>query len=227
MWTFKLRMKLNLTLFSSELILICIPINLIGILYVIFVLKEVKPHTHEARRPSGVDNAAFESVPVTHRPSRQLSISSEQPEKRPCLVDFFNPIVAINCIKVIGKKRLYNARRVVVLLLILYFIATGPAFGKLNCMEWPLIRSPIDFSNLFWSGEEPNEYNFTRIKLNWGGLSYSPYATYGNAVSLAGTMIMIGGLSKLYHLTDPLVGLLGTILSSGSKIMNVSFPQAK
>lgn len=80
----------------------------------------------------------------------------------------------------------------------------------------------VVFRLILNSGEEPNEYNFTRIKLNWGGLSYSPYATYGNAISLAGTMFMIGGLSKLFHLTDPLVGLLGTVFSSASKVMNVS-----
>lgn len=100
----------------------------------IFILQEVKPHNPDGHRQHGADNDGFDtvttSVPTTRRIGRQLSISSQQPEKRPCLVDFFNPIVAINCIKVIGKKRLYNARRVLVLMLILYFIATGPAFGE-------------------------------------------------------------------------------------------------
>jgi len=77
----------------------------------------------------------------------------------------------------------------------MYFIAIGPAFG-----------------------EEPNEYNFTRITLNWDGLSYSPFATYGNFISLTGTMIMVGGLSKLFHLSDPLVGFLGTFCSGISRI---------
>lgn len=41
-----------------------------------------------------------------------------------------------------------------------------------------------------FTGEEPNEYNFTRIVLNWGGLEYSPFATYGNFTSLAGKVIL-------------------------------------
>lgn len=70
-------------------------------------------------------------------------------------------------------------------------------------------------------GEEPNEYNFTRIKLNWDGLTYSPFATYGNAVALLGTMIMVGGLSKLFHLSDALVGFLGTFCSAIARIVYV------
>lgn len=72
------------------------------------------------------------------------------------------------------------------------------------------------------AGEEPNEYNFTRIKLNWDGLTYSPFATYGNAVALLGTMIMVGGLSKLFHLSDALVGFLGTFCSAIARIVYVS-----
>lgn len=190
---------------SSELLLICIPINLIGVLYVIFVLKEVKHEQKDdrSRRTSGVSNPGFDDMPADRRPSMRRSLSiSEEPKfnsNKPCLVDFFNPIVAVNCLRVIVRKRPNNARRVVILLLVLYFVAIGPAFG-----------------------EEPNEYNFTRIKLNWDGLAYSPFATYGNAISLVGTMIMVGGLSKLYHLSDPLVGFLGTCFSSVSRIVYVS-----
>lgn len=90
------------------------------------------PHRDD-RRPSGVDNVAFDEMP-SGRPTtrRSLSITSEpeQPTKVPCLIDFFNPIVAVNCIKVIVRKRPHNARRVVILLLVLYFIAIGPAFGN-------------------------------------------------------------------------------------------------
>lgn len=156
-----------------------------------------------SRRASGVDNVAFDEMPASHRPTMRRSISiNEPPELKtntPCLVDFFNPIVAVNCFRVIVRKRDFHARRVVILLLVLYFVAIGPAFG-----------------------EEPNEYNFTRIKLNWDGLAYSPFATYGNAISLVGTMIMVGGLSKLYHLSDPLVGFVGTVFSSISRIVYVS-----
>lgn len=78
----------------------------------------------------------------------------------------------------------------------------------------------LNFKTKF-TGEEPNEYNFTRIKLNWDGLKYSPFATYGNAISLVGTMLMVGGLSKLFKLSDPLVGFLGTFCSSIARIVYV------
>lgn len=166
-------------------------------------MKHVQKEDH-SRRTSGVDNPMFgDDMPSGHRPSMRRSISiNEEPEhasKTPCLVDFFNPNLAISCIKVIGRKRAHGVRRVVILLLVLYFVAIGPAFG-----------------------EEPNEYNFTRIKLNWGGLEYSPFATYGNAISLVGTMIMVGGLSKLFHFSDPLVGFVATTFSSISRILYVS-----
>lgn len=43
---------------------------------------------------------------------------------------------------------------------------------------------------MLFIGEEPNEYNFTRIKLNWDGLQYSPFATYGNFISLTGNDLL-------------------------------------
>lgn len=103
------------------------------------MLKEVK-HKDDNRKQSGIENQACDAVTV-NRPttSRSLSITSDHHhdhEKTPCLVDFFNPIVAVNCIKVIVRKRLHNARRVVILLLVLYFIATGPAFGELMKIKY-------------------------------------------------------------------------------------------
>lgn len=115
--------------------MICIPINLIGILYIIFVLKEVK-HRKEGENSAGhetngVENPAFESVaPAAPRPSTSHGAPHHQHAHKPCLVDFFNPVVAINCFQVIVRERPHNARRVVILLLVLYFIALGPAFGN-------------------------------------------------------------------------------------------------
>jgi len=153
-----------------------------------------------------VDNPVFDSpnsssdggvlhIRETPETNGRLEIAEHTSHKN-CIVDFFNPIVAIHCINVIIRKRENHGRAAVIMLIFLYFIAIGPAFG-----------------------EEPNEYNFTRIKLNWDGLAYSPFATYGNAISLIGTMVMVGGLSKLFKLSDPLVGFLGTFCSCISRIV--------
>ncbi|KAG4076448.1 hypothetical protein HA402_005891 [Bradysia odoriphaga] len=197
------------TLGYVKLLLLCIPINVLGCLYIIFVLKEVDHSKIQATNGAvsngtteGADNPGFElkeSAPQTTTATNGNGATSPTPVitalKKNFFVEFFNPAVAVGCIQVILRDRAHNGRKVIWLLLIMYFIAIGPAFG-----------------------EEPNEYNFTRIVLNWGGLEYSPFATYGNFISLTGTMIMVGGLSKLFHLSDPLVGFLATTFSSISRL---------
>lgn len=194
----------------------CIPINLIGILYIILVLKESKPadkpelsETNISRRPSVMVDEDVVQTDADHQRSYHMNgnrgrrstvhVIKEKIEQN-FFVQFFNPIVAIGCIRLIVKKREHHGRRILILLLVTYFVAVGPAFG-----------------------EEPNEYNFTRIKLNWDGLTYSPFATYGNAVSLIGTIIMVGCFSKLCYMSDPLVGFLGTTSSAVSRIVFVSW----
>lgn len=51
--------------------------------------------------------------------------------KKNAIVEFFNPVVAVGCIQVILRKREYNGRIIIWVLLIMYFIAIGPAFGML------------------------------------------------------------------------------------------------
>lgn len=186
----------------------CIPINLIGVFYILFILKEVKRDKEEIEMGAGVDNPAFDTdghlqlrETQNANGSRNLSISvSQQPENRPnFLIDFFNPIVAVQCVQVLMRKRENQGRATVILLFVMYFIAIGPAFG-----------------------EEPNEYNFTRIQLNWDGIAYSTFATYGNALSLVGTIVMVALLSKILKFSDPLLGIIGTSLSCVSRILYVS-----
>lgn len=192
----------------TELLLICIPINLAGVLYVIFCLKEVeRPKKEEIELP-GVDNPAFENAErnlqlretQNANGHREMTISISEPKKQPnCLLDFFNPIVAVECVKVLMRKRENQGRATVILLFVMYFIAIGPSFG-----------------------EEPNEYNFTRIALNWDGLVYSTFATYGNATSLIGTIILVVFFSKLFKVSDPFLGIIGTVFSAVSRIFYVS-----
>lgn len=193
---------------SIELLLICIPINLIGIFYVIFVLKEVKrANKEEIELAPGHDNPAFDNAERSlqlHEPQNAMSIDGtavtvDLPKQRYCLLDFFNPIVAVECFKVIMRKRANQGRATVILLFLMYFIAIGPSFG-----------------------EEPNEYNFTRLALNWDGVVYSTFATYGNATSLVGTIIMVIFFSKLLNVSDPLLGFMGTSCSCASRIFYVS-----
>lgn len=199
----------------AELLLMCIPINLIGVFYIMFALKEVK-REKPAIDASGVDNPGFDNASndnVLHIRDAQAANghhpSSADEGNSGCncisaiynfLVDFFNPIVAVQCVQVIMRKRENQGRGIVILLFVMYFIAIGPAFG-----------------------EEPNEYNFTRLQLNWGGIPYSTFATYGNALSLVGTVVMITLFSKLLKFSDALLGIIGTTLSCVSRILYVSW----
>lgn len=199
---------------TLDLLLICIPINFIGILYIIFVLKEGKS-LKPAAEENGVDNPTFENIDINdtaaHRPAntkdqRSASVAKDKGEekKKNFIIDFFNPIVAVQCIQVIMRKRENKGRSIVILLFVMYFIAIGPSFG-----------------------EEPNEYNFTRLQLNWGGLQFTPFATYGIATALVGSIVMVYVFSKLLKISDAILGIIGASLSAVSRVLYVSQSYAK
>lgn len=192
----------------TELILLCIPINLIGILYILFVLKEVKRETkNENVQTTGIDNnnSAVENEAQMHAHETQYSnghrpsASAATKKNRNFLVNFFNPIVVIQCYKFLMKKRQNQGQVFLIFLLILYFVAIGPGFG-----------------------EEPNEYNFGRIRLNWAGGDYSSFSTYGIFLSLVGTLLMLSVLNKWLKFSDPALGFIGTSISAVSRIIYVS-----
>lgn len=76
------------------------------------------------------------------------------------------------------------------------------------------------------AGEDPNEYNFTRIKLNWGGAEYAPYVSFSSLTAMVGTIVMVGGAAKLLGLADALVGFISTACSAVSKLIFVCFIEA-
>lgn len=116
---------------------------MLGVLYIIFVLKEVDHSKIQSTEGTvsnttsqGVDNAAFEmkdqqtnSAPGVNgnRPKPTAAVITAI--KKNACVEFFNPVVAVGCIQVILRKRPNNGRAIIWLLLIMYFIAIGPAFG--------------------------------------------------------------------------------------------------
>lgn len=187
----------------------CIPINLAGLLYGIFVLKEVdhaNATTTTGTEKNGIDNPGFDNA--TNDGTNQFRGSQNghhatetlnQPEeKKNFLVDFFNPIIAVQCIQVIMRKRENQGRAVILLLFFIYFLTVGPAFG-----------------------EEPNEYNFVRIKLNWDGTAYGNFISFGSFVSLVGSFIMATILSKMLKITDPILAIIGSSFSAISRLIYV------
>lgn len=188
--------------------------NIFGILYLLFVLKEPK-QKRDAIELSGVDNPTFTSDTNGHSQDTRTehtngngtsvpSTGAAPAKEKNCLLEFFNPIVAIQCVQVITRKRENGGRATICLVLVMYFIAMGPAFG-----------------------EEANAYNFTRIQLNWDGILYSTFATYGTILTLIGTIVMTTILSKILRFSDPFLGFIGTTLSCVSRVLFVSTTRAK
>lgn len=179
-----------------------------GILYLLFVLKEPEHKDESIELSSGIDNPGFASeinqqAIDTYDKHKNYDENAKPTESATnCLRDFFNPIVAVQCLEVLTKQRKNWRRGLICLVLVMYFISMGPAFG-----------------------EDPNAYNFTRIQLNWDGILYSTFATYGTFVSLIGTIVMTTILSKMLKLSDPMLGFIGTSLSCVSKVFYVSLDE--
>lgn len=117
----------------TELFLLCIIINISGIIYLLFVLKEVK---RDKKDHDGVDNPAFEkgkrdTIDGHNSNGRQTFEIDEAQKPRSCLADFFNPIVAVECFRLIARKRMFSARNIVLFILVLYFICVAPIYGRI------------------------------------------------------------------------------------------------
>lgn len=98
------------------------------------MLKEVKPREKEAINEIGIDNLSFDATDLERKPRRsrihsRVPLEIQKKIKKNFLVEFFNPVVAVDCIRVVLKKREFHGRRIVALLLIMYFLSMGPAFG--------------------------------------------------------------------------------------------------
>lgn len=112
--------------------LLCIIINVSGIIYLLFVLKEVKD---DKKDHDGLDNPAFEkgkrdAIDGHNSSGRQTFEIDEAEKPRSCLVDFFNPIVAVECFQLIARKRMFSARNIVIFIIFLYFVCIAPIYGR-------------------------------------------------------------------------------------------------
>lgn len=165
---------------STELMLICLPINLLGIYFIVFVMKEPKfdPETQNNMTQIGTGNTS--SSPL------------DEANNQCCL-----PIYSV--IETIFRRRKDRGRAILIFLLFLYFISLGPIFG-----------------------EPQNEYNFTRLRFNWGSVAYAHYSTFISALELISTTIMITVFKKWLKLADASIGLVSSALSFVTKILIVN-----
>ncbi|XP_061398514.1 uncharacterized protein LOC133334242, partial [Musca vetustissima] len=185
-------------------------LDIIGLLYIIFIIKELKPlatktDTTDASPKSGTENPAYEvtqleDLPTAPRHKNNVIIDTvdksptSKPAKRNALLDFFDPTLVVDYVKFPFKKRPNRGRMLLLLLIMAEICIIGPAVGE----------------GEFWK-------SFTFKKLNWNGNDYSVYAAFNSALTVVGTLIGTTILSKLLKLSDAFVGIVATLFTALSR----------
>ncbi|CAD7077737.1 unnamed protein product [Hermetia illucens] len=173
-------------------------ILLLGILYLIFFIPEIKKKP-KAEETNGNINTTFESggktIATLEIDDKKIVLKPKEEAERQknCLVDFFDPTSAYECIQIFAKKRAHNLRTYLILLVILQLLFIAPAIGEADYY-----------------------YNFQLLQLKWNGEMFSYYNTYSAALNIVGTFLMTAVLIKFLSLSDSMAGFiasLGTVIS--------------
>ena len=148
-----------------------------GILYLIFCIKEPQvAATESENKPNettknGIDNPSFDTT--DGRTASQNNGTESKPngtvtveKKKNFLVEFFDITLAIDCIKVVFKKRENNQRLILFMLIGGYFTFLAP-----------------------YMGEGDLNYYYVRRKLNWEGDQFSFYSSYSTGIILVGKLV--------------------------------------
>lgn len=200
---------INLTYSSTELFTLCVIIYTLGILYIMFVLQEVKvaPEVTDENKnqqkssSDGIENPAFvadiNQMAIAQMTNKVDETTSEI-TKKGFFKEFFDPTLALELVEVVFKKREGNLRNLVFLVLLCNFVFLASL------------------------GESDLTYLYTRLKINWSGVEFALHITYGTAVALAGTLLMVGVFSKLFGISDAMIGIISTIFTLVSKPIYVS-----
>jgi PCFT/HCP family folate transporter-like MFS transporter 1/3 len=169
-----------------------VPIHLIGIFYAIFYLKEVKKSDNDddATAKEAYDNPAMaDSINMTNLQSTQQLDEERRVTKNAC-VEFFDPQLAIKCIKSFIKERENGLRTIIILFMLMHFVCNGISLG-----------------------ESQNLFLYVRAKLNWDVDTYVYHNVFTSAIGLIGTAFAVGLLSKILKVSDITLILCSTFLS--------------
>lgn len=170
-----------------------IPIHIIGLLYAFFFLKEVK---QEKAEDAAYDNPAMDiELPNKNNDAiLQIDEQTVKETKNFCL-EFFDPLLAIQCLKSFLKKREYGVRSIIILLMAMHFITNGVA-----------------------NGETQNIFLYQRAKFNWDIDLHTYHNVFSIVLGLVGTLLMIGVLSKFLKVSDIVLALISTGLTFASRV---------
>lgn len=178
----------------------CVLIYTLGILYIIFVLEEIKVELAKANKVEGVENPGFTAengAQMMKSPVGAMKATEEVVNKG-FFREFFDPTLAKDLVEVVFKKRSGHLRKLLFLILVCNFVFVASL------------------------GENDLTYLYTRLKINWSGVEFALHITYGTVVALVGTLLMVGVFSKIFGISDAMIGIISTIFTLISKPVYVS-----
>ncbi|KAM7346778.1 solute carrier family 46 member 2 isoform 2-T2 [Cochliomyia hominivorax] len=200
--------------------------NIIALLYVIFVIKELKPSEKPAellppplpaqapprQLTQGQENLAYEvtNLEDLHHSPKNVSFEVNAngsdvvtvaptpivQKNKSWLIKFFDPTLVVDYVKFPLKKRSNHGRMLLFFLILAYMFNIGPALGEGD----------------FWN-------RFAFKKLNWNGNDFSIYTTITSALALAGTLIGTAIFSKLLKFSDAMVGVVSALTTALSRVL--------
>lgn len=94
-------------------------------------IDNVDPNVQITTLSEGIDNQAYEMTTSQQiNGTNDATVANVGVTKTNCWRENFNPLAAIDSLRVVLKKREFGARNIVILLLVMYFLIIGPAYGK-------------------------------------------------------------------------------------------------
>ncbi|KAL9883339.1 solute carrier family 46 member 2 isoform 2-T2 [Glossina fuscipes fuscipes] len=185
--------------------------NIVALLYVIFVIKDLKSanKSQEEKESApaavtgqeGIDNTAYEITNPDNVDKAKAIQNEVKPNEKHLkgiywLKNFFDPTLVLDYIRFPCIKRPNNGRMVLLLLILAYICIIGPVYGELD----------------FWN-------RFAFLQLNWNGNDYSIYSTFNSALALVGTFIGTTIFSKVFKFSDALLGIISALTTAISRLL--------
>lgn len=135
---------------------------------------------------NGLDNAAFDGVVESQTNGSEPNKQSEERKKvsqdaaipaRKCnaLLEFFDPTLVLECIKVLTRERDNCVRWIIYMCVICAFLSTGT------------------------SAEGGYFYEFARLQLNWDGQKYVQSLSFQNTVSIIGQHYILSTFEYIHN----------------------------
>ncbi|KAH8312670.1 hypothetical protein KR044_012115 [Drosophila immigrans] len=169
--------------------------QLAGILYVIFFLKESKPH----QSPQLQDHKLTNPDDLTVDKNLELEPTKVEPSstKRHVLREFFDPTLVIELVKMPFKRRANYGRLILLLLMLCYILTYGPEVGESKYMNMYSKKKPV------WNENFDNRA-YLAVKYTCG---------------IIGTFIGTVVFSKMLKFSDSMLGLWTAVFTIVSRLI--------